>query len=860
MRKFVPRVTVLLGIVMVLVGGPAASEQRQEESTSPRIAQAVRIEGGKVRIDGRLDESVWQLAPVASDFVQHEPDEGAPATERTTFQVAYDNEHLYVAVRAFDSEPGKVRGLLTRRDVESPSDWIFIAVDSYGDHRTAFQFGVNPAGTRSDVYRSGDVNEDTSWDAVWDVAVSRDSLGWVAEFCIPFSQLRFPQGHHRWGFQVGRIISRKNELDLWAPIPRNANSVVALFGELQGIHDVPPPRRMQVLPYAVGRLERYLPDEPNPFFTPSRRVGTLGGDIKYGVTSNLTLDLTVNPDFGEVEADPSEFNLTAYESYFEEKRPFFLEGNDIFRFGVGIGDGEMGNETLFYSRRIGRAPQLSPDVSEEGYVDMPRLTTILFAGKVTGKSKHGWSIGFLEALADREVAQVEDQGRRFTETVEPRTNYLVFRTQKDFRKGRTTLGTMVTSVTRHLDAPSVQCLNRQAFTGGIDFGHRWSRDRFMLELKLAASQIRGSQEAIAEAQTSSARYFQRPDAPHVRFDSTRTTLSGVAFSYLVGKMAGGNWSYGAGGVVRSPGFEVNDLGYQREADFVVNFAFLGYHWFQPGKVLRDYGMNLNLWHVTNFGGEALGLGGSANYHFRLLNYWGGHLGCSVHSAHLSPSSLRGGPAIMVPEEFGIFARFFTDERKAIAASLSIMWEGDEHGSRELRIMPSVTLRPSGRMQAQLSVGIVPAVDDRQYVDTITRGECTDYVFGRLTQKTVFLTTRLSYTFTPTLSLQYYGMPFLTAGAYSHFRKVIAPRAADYAQRYAPYEYPDNPNFNFRQFRSNLLLRWEYRPGSTLFLVWSQGRTSLDDEGTFSLLREGRALFDTRSENVFLVKVNRWLSL
>jgi len=690
--------------------------------------------------------------------------------------------------------------------------------------------------------------------------VSKDSLGWSAEFCIPFSQLRFPQEHHRWGFQVGRVISRKKETDLWRLIPRNANSVVALFGELEGIEGVPAPRRLQLLPYTVGSLERRPADQADPFSHARTWIGSVGGDLKYGLSSNLTLDLTINPDFGQVEADPSEFNLTAYESYFEEKRPFFLEGNNIFNFRVGVGDGEMGNETLFYSRRIGRAPQLYPEVSDEGHVELPRLTTILFAGKVTGKSRGGWSIGVLEALTDRETAHVEDQGRRYTETVEPRTNYLVVRTQKDFRKGRTTMGTMFTSVVRDIDSPSVQSLNRQAFAGGVDLSHRWSQDRFFLEARVAASHIRGHEQAIAEAQTSSARYFQRPDARHVEFDPTRRSLSGVAASYLVGKLAGGNWSYGLGGVVRSPGFEVNDLGYQREADFVVNFGFVGYHWYRPGRTFRDYGWNLNLWHVTNFGSEPLGVGGSANFHCRLLNYWGAHIGFNVHGSRLSPSSLRGGPAIKVPAEFAVFSRLSTDERKTLFLSVNAILFWDQHGTQGLRLLPALTVRPNGRIHCALGFGFVPGVDDRQYVDEIQKPEGSDYVFARLEQKTAFVTTRLSYTFTPTLSVQFYGMPFLTAGVYSRFRKVVAPRATDYEQRYAPYDYPDNPNFNFRQFRSNLVVRWEYRPGSTLFVVWSQGRTSLGDQGRFSLFDDGRALFDTRSENVFLVKVNRWFSL
>lgn len=841
----------------VLVAQPAG---QRVAAVPPRVLQAVRVVGERVRVDGRLDDHVWQLAPVGSDFVQMEPDEGAPASERTTVQVGYDNEHLYVAVHAFDSEPDKIRGLLTRRDEESPSDWIFIAIDSYGDHRTAFQFGVNPAGTRSDLYRSDDVEEDPSWDAVWDVAVSRDSSGWAGEFCIPFSQLRFPQGPHRWGFQVGRVINRKRETDLWRLIPRNANSVVALFGELEGIHDVPPPRRLQVLPYTVGSLERRPVEQADPFSRARKWAGALGGDLKYGVSSNLTLDLTINPDFGQVEADPSEFNLTAYESYFEEKRPFFLEGNNIFNFGVGVGDGDMGNESLFYSRRIGRPPQHYPDVSDDCHVNLPRLTTILFAGKVTGKTRAGWSIGLLEALTEREVAQVEHQGRHYTEAVEPRTNYLALRTQKDFRKGRTTVGAMLTSVVRDIDSPGVQGLNRQALAAGVDFSHRWSEDRFFLQAKVAASHIRGHEEAIAEAQTSSARYFQRPDAHHVRFDPTRRSLSGFAASYLAGKLAGGNWSYGAGAVLRSPGFEVNDMGFQREADFIVNFAFLSYHCYRPGRTFRDYGWNLNLWHVTNFGGEPLGVGGSANFHCRFLNYWRANVGVNSHGARLSTSSLRGGPAIRVPAEFSLFCRLATDERKTLSVELSTALFGDRHNTRTLRLMPSLTVRPNGRIRCSFSLGIVPSVDDRQYVDEITQPDGTDYVFARLKQNTAFVTTRLNYAFTPTLSLQFYSMPFLTAGSYSRFRKVVAPRAADYDARYAPYDYGDNPNFNFRQFRSNLVLRWEYRPGSTLFVVWSQGRTSLDDNGAFSLAEDGRALFATPSENVFLIKINRWLNL
>jgi len=827
-----------------------------------KVLQAVRCLEGEIRVDGVLNERIWRSAPIASDFVQRDPDEGKPATEKTTVQVAYDDHALYVAVRAYDSEPDKIKGILTRRDQDSPSDWISIAIDSYGDKRTAFEFGVNPVGVKQDACWSDDENRDEDWDAVWDVGVLRDDRGWTVEFCIPFSQLRFPNRKtHQWGFQVLRVISRKNEWDFWAPVPKEAAGWVSRFGRLEGIKDIPAPKRLQLLPYVVSSGNFFPEEAGNPFRSGPFYKGSLGGDLKYGLTSNLTLDLTINPDFGQVEADPSEFNLTAYETYFEEKRPFFMEGRNILNYPIGLGDGELANENLFYSRRIGRAPHYYPEVSDSGFVDQPQWTRILGAAKVTGKTASGWSIGVLEALTREEKARVRDGGREFKVVVEPLTNYFVARIQKDFRRGRTTLGGIITNVTRWIPTNELKELNRRAWSGGVDFSHRWRRDTYQIAVKLLGSIIKGDTLAIQKAQKSSARYFQRPDANHLHYDPRRTSLSGFAASWFLGKIGGGHWRWALGGLSRSPGFEINDLGYIRDVDWTAPFLWVGYRQFNPGKVFRNWGVNFNLWSAWSYGGERVGLGGNINGHFRLLNYWGIYLGLNRQLESLDTRSLRGGPAIMIPGRTGLWFGFWSDDRKPVSMEFHSGFSRDDEGFWWCRFESELTLRPSRNLNLKMSLSYYPTLDDRQYVDHIEDDQGVHYVFGRLQRKTFALTTRLDYTLTPNLSIQFYGMPFISAGEYSHFKEVANPRAKRYDDRYRPYDYTANPDFNFKQFRSNLVIRWEYSPGSTIYLVWSQGRTNFEgDYGTFSLGRDLGRLFNTRAENVFLVKINRWFSL
>ena len=839
-----------------------ASSSLADSVKSVKTLVAMRIRNNSIHIDGLLNEKDWQIAPADSDFVQYEPNGGQPATEKTTVQVLYDDNALYVGVRAYDSEPDKVRGLLTRRDQESPCDFLSIGIDSYGDKRTAFEFGVNPAGIQIDALWSDDNNRDKNWDAVWEVATSIDTLGWTAEFRIPFSQLRFPsQRTQTWGFEVQRIINRKNEVVFWAPILKNQNRVVSLFGRLVGLENIPAPKRLHLLPYAVGTGNFYPIEKDNPFLQRPFYTWSVGGNLKYGLTSNLTVDLTINPDFGQVEADPSEFNLTAYESYFEEKRPFFMEGSNIFNYKIGLGDeGDMAGETLFYSRRIGAMPHYYPDVSDSGYVDIPKHTRILGAVKLTGKTS-GWSIGILEALTNQEKLEVVDGGQRYHEIVEPFTNYFVARLQRDFRNGRSTIGGMVTSVSRQITNENFNNLNKQAFAGGVDLSHRWRNDTYQLNLKILGSYISGNTEAIQEAQESSARYFQRPDAKHVKYDPNRTSLSGFAGTLSIGKIGGEHWRWMVGGITRSPGFEVNDLGYMRYADLATGFLWVGYQEFNPGKIFRNYNINLNLWGVSNYAPETLARGANINGYFRLLNYWGGFIGVNRELPGLNTVALRGGPTMKTPGRISTWLGFHSDRRKAISLRINGGYSRDDQGFSSTWFRTKITVRPSGRFDFKLSFRYSPSVDDRQYVDNIKNGAETRYILGRLKHKTISSTFRLNYTVTCNLTIQFYCMPFISAGKYSHFKEVIAPRAAKYDERYQPYDYDSNPDFNFKQFRSNLVIRWEYRPGSVIYLVWSQGRTNFEEEyGSFRLGRDIMKLFDTHSENVVMIKINRWLNI
>jgi hypothetical protein len=808
------------------------------------------------------------------------PYEGAKPSQETAFKILYDNKHLYVAIRAYDKEAKKIVRRMTRRD-QKDGDWVEIILDSYNDQRTGFAFGVNAAGVKSDVLISGDGhNWDDGWDPIWFVRTAIDSKGWTAEMRIPLSQLRFSRkDNHTWGLHVARYLYRKQEICEWNLIPRKAGGWVSLFGQLKGLMGLKPKRPIELQPYTTTHLQLFEKETGNPFVTGTSRMVTGGLDGKIGLTNDLTLDFTINPDFGQVEADPSEVNLTAFETFFPEKRPFFIEGRNILEYKISGGGGPLAQDSLFYSRRIGRRPQYEPDLEDNQYIDMPDNTAILAAIKLTGKTRSGWSIGILESLTAKEVARVDLGNIRRNLTVEPATNYFVMRVQKDLNKGRTGIGTIFTSTHRsNLNIPHLRHLHRAAYTGGFDFFHYWKNKQWLFSLTTVISHVRGDKEAILETQESSLRYYQRPDADYVTLDPNRTSLTGYGGDIAFGKVGGGRLQTMAGLVWRSPGLELNDIGYIRSADKIMQWFWIGYHITEPFSIFRDVNINVNQYQMRNFGGDRIYFGLNVNGTIEFKNYWVVDGGIGRQYGGLSDDALRGGPSLKVPGGWHQFLEIRSDSRKKMSYRIGNehVWDRITH-LRIKRIWGGVTYKPIDAMSVTIDPSYTENTINLQYIDTLDIGTHKRYILGKILQRTLDVTFRLNFSISPDLSIQYYGQPFISTGNYSHFKYVTTPRATDYNNRFhiynsdeisydkqelmysikepggLSYQFED-PNFKSLQFRSNLVIRWEYSPGSTIYLVWSQGRAEEFSENIrFKTFRNIRDLFRVHPHDIFLLK-------
>jgi hypothetical protein len=872
----------VVGLVTLIACTAAITEAQQAaaEPDSARVLRALRIQSA-VRIDGLLDDSAWASAEVATSFRQREPREGASATLPTEVRVLWDDEALYVAARMYDRSPDSIIALLARRDEVTPSDEFFVGIDGDRDRRTAYVFSVTPRGTRTDVLIYNDNMRDPSWDAVWQAATRIDERGWTAEMRIPLTQLRV-RGDAPWGVNFFRWIARRREDTQWALIPRASPAWVSHYGELRGVAPTSTPRRLEILPYTLGRVTRAPTEAANPFQRRMRPAVALGADLKAGL-GPFTVTAAINPDFGQVEADPSEVNLTSVETFLEEKRPFFVEGVDLFDFSLGY---FFGSEKLFYSRRIGRRPQASIP-GDPAYVDEPDVTTILAAVKLTGRTARGWSIGVLDAVTGEEHARLDgDPAVPASVPVEPMTNYTVARLTRDLNEGRTVLGAIGTAMHRRLNgAATFSELRSAAYAAGVDLRHRFGRAaQYRLDAHVLGSHVRGSTEAIDETQRSSARYFQRPDASHLDYDPTRTSLSGAgAFTELW--KSGGNWRWGATGRIVSPGFEANDMGYQPGSDFVSNSTWLGYESYRQTRRFRRWWWYLNTLGWWNTAGERQGLRFFLNSEAELPNGLGMFVKLQRDLPGLSATELRGGPSLFRPARSLFVTEVWTNNARPLSGWVSVTGSReDDGGASSLLVQPNVTLRPSSQLQLTLAPTLKWMRNPWQYIDDPQEEGTSHWVVGRLAQRTASLTARLSYTFTPDLSLQLYAQPFVSGGDYRDFRQVVDARAPDNAQRFreivmdpspnarsgkytadldnnggAPSSF-DDPDFSKREFSSSAVLRWEYRPGSTLFVAWSQARDARDPVSPFRLQSDVKRLFSERPTNALLVKVSYWMGL
>jgi hypothetical protein len=863
---------------------PAGGSMVHRNGRVPPTATAVRVTTPP-KLDGALDDPAWVTAPSATGFRRDVPSDGKPATEDSDIRVVYDDHALYVGARLFNRDRKGISRRLSRRDSFTVfNDVFFVLIDSYHDHSTAFVFGATPAGERRDAIQSGDGgNIDGSWDPVWQVKTQVDSLGWVAEMRIPFSQLRFPNAvEQTWGIQFRRDIRAAGEAVDWSWSPRTEPGAASKYGHLLGLSSIPQPRRLEVLPYTVGKSTfTEAADPASPFNDGSVYDASAGLDLKYGLTSNITLDATFNPDFGQVEADPAVVNLTAYETFFEERRPFFIERSDLFQFGEGS------LEKFFYSRRIGRAPSLSA-AGTAPYVDEPTAATILGAAKATGRTSSGWSVGILEAVTAKEYAQLSTTpGETLPDMgVEPLTSYGVARLRREYGNGSSFVGGMFTAVNRRLDEPQFDVLHSSAYAGGMDFFHRFRGNQYLVRGWLAGSHVSGAPEALLATQTMSSRYYQRPDQDYVSVDSNATSLSGYSSGLLFQK-DGGNWTYWLGGGGTSPGYEVNDAGFQTDADRIIGSTGLGRNWVKPGKVFRSFNVLLTGHQFLNYGGVDIRRDASLSVNGTFHSLWGFNTYVQHNFSGSNDRVTRGGPIRLQPSNWTVHVGGSTDSRKAIAASVYGLWVSAESGAWASGAGGSLTFRPQGAFDLTVSTNWYKSREDAFYVTqgadaTATGTYGSRYIFANLDQHSLDTTLRLNWLLSPNLSIQLYAQPFLASGDYEQFKALERPSSYDFlhygesgstitfdetSQSYTTVGAPGgdpisftNPDFRVRSLRSNLVLRWEYRPGSTVFLVWNQSRGSSIYDPTWNGVSDLWGLRNDPQQNVFLIKLNYYLNL
>ena len=837
-------------------------------ASQKRVYYATRTET-RPKIDGRLTDKCWQLGEWAGGFRQQQPNQAQPPSEKTEFKILYDDQNLYVAIRCYDDQPGKMRPILSRRDEVNSGDIAGIAFDTYHDKRTAFEFNVSAAGQKVDLMHLGAYQWDTNWDAVWDgKAYVGDSM-WTSEMKIPFNQLRFARKDEQiWGMHVWRWIDRYNEEDQWKLIPIDAPAMVYIFGELRGIKGIEPKTHFELLPYTSAK---YITEANN-----NQRF-QFGLDGKISITSDFTLDYTFNPDFGQVEADPSVLNLTSYEVFYDEKRPFFLEGNSILEY-------DLGNDLLFYSRRIGHAPSYEPSVTNNQKLCMPDNTSILDALKLTGKSKNGFSLGVINSMTSKEFATITDptgEPNKIREAVEPFTDYFIGRVKQDYNEGNTVIGGMVTSTQRSIQDNHLEFLPARSLVGGLNFQHNWANRKYYVDLKSFYSNIYGSTAAITRLQISPVHLYNRVDATYLKLDTARTNLSGWGGQLMGGKQSGKfqvtgtlNW--------RSPGVDLNDVGYLKQADYVREAVSMKYQVDKPRGILRNYYITMGQTQDRNFGGENIYNRLNTHAYLKFTNLWISHFLLYRYFNVLDTRQLRGGPALRIDDMTSLECSVQTNSARDLLLGVRSVWDMYDHNISNSK---NYTFYIEWQIRNNLSVTSETVYDytfdNSQYVGQKAVNDETRYIVGRIDRKTLYTTLRLEYFITPELSMQWYANPYASTGKYLDLRKVTSAQSKNVAKRFSLLDIikkedgklnlDENndgisdfsipvPDFNFQEFNLNFVARWEFRPGSTIYLVWTHSQSKYDDVYNNSILDSFNGIFHVKSQNALMLKFSYWFSL
>lgn len=897
------------------------TDYRFGNEESPTM-DAIRISGNEIILDGFLDESIWQTAPVATGFTQRFPDDGGNPTQKTEIQILYTNKHVYVGVMAYESSIDSATSPLFRRDGNFSSDWVYISFDSYNDKRTAFTFAVNPRGVQKDILYFDDTNEDVLWDAVWEAKSQIQPNGWSVEMKIPLSQLRFSSSEatQSWGVNFQRRIARNNEFNYWAPTPQTEAGVVSKFGRLNGITNLEEPRRLEITPYASSSLTREADgDENNPYYEENALTFGVGGDVKYGLTSDLTLTATINPDFGQVEADPATINLSQFEIFFSERRPFFLEGNDIFRFGRTRTFNTAGNPSTFYSRRIGRSPQgnlseynsfngnsiYNPDSVNSRYQDLPSQTNIAAAAKISGKTKSGWSIGVLNAYTLEETGSFTvNQGSVLGETsgkfaIEPATNYFVGRVKKDINEGNTVAGGFLSAVNRNIDGTYFESyLRESAYITGADFEHNWNDREYVVSGAFSVSQINGSAETIENAQRAPQRYYQRVDSDELSVDPTKTSLEGFATELSLRKSSGDHFTGSITYSEVSPGYETNDLGFQNRADYRGLALAFQYQETDPERLqfwemwsYHLHGWNYDgdrIWHNYNLGGFA-----------RFQNQW--FLNANINFSITRPNDrlTRGGPLMQFNGDYNFNFNLGTDQSKDFSFRTGQFHRRDVSKEYDDYYWANISYRPTTFIQFTAGPELGFEMDEDQFI-TRTSYNAGDpdpdvtfgnrYIFADFRSTNLSIPIRLNWTFSTSMSLETYVRPFIFSGRYSNLKQFTDPGGFGFnsftedqlsinndctndsgdsigscyevdvdadGNREFYFSEGRASDFTSRALQGNAVFRWEYKPGSTFFLVWQQQRRGGIGNGNFDFFRDVVDIFDPKPTNVFLVKFSYW---
>jgi len=868
------------------------SDKSEKSKTSFPSLKAMKLNpSNEITLDGKLLEKVWLDAHVAKNFTQRTPDEGEPATENTEVRVTYSNDALYVGIRAYDSAMDSVAATLFRKDGAAYSDWVYVNIDSYNDNRTSFNFAVNPKGVRKDILTYNDNNEDIRWDAVWEAETTIQEDSWVAEIRIPLSQLRFDTDKEiqNWGINFQRRLARKEEISFWSPTPQDVSGFVSRYGNLTGIQELPDVSRLEVTPYSSGKLTRAPGNPNNPFYNKNEWNGSVGADVKYGLTSDFTLTGTINPDFGQVEADPAVINLSANETFFSEQRPFFLEGTDIFEFGRTQTYGSFGNPMVFYSRRIGRQPQgrVSNSGVDPNYTDAPSQTTIASAVKLSGKTDNGFSLGILNAFTLREEAQF----RTTTNTdgsvsVEPPTNYFVGRVKQDFNKGRTIIGAYGSAVNRFIGADYLEnSLHHSAYIGGVDFEHSWNDREWILSGTLSGTTVNGTSEAITQTQRSSARYYNRVDADYLSVDGDKTSLSGFAGELSFGKFGGDHWRSSLTYSVTSPGYEVNDIGFQTRADHHAMLYYLSYQESSP-DFFRYYKFWAFTGHRWNFGGDLINRIYRTGAYFQFNNLWSFDYNIGFNGKSYLDRLTRGGPVAERAPDWNFNININSDQTKKVSFNIGTNQRSDVSGEYDHVFWTGLEIRPATFIQLSISPQFSVEKDTDQYVREVDAPFADQtynkrYVFADIDRTTLSTSFRLDWTFTPSMSLQTYMRPFITSGNFYNYKEFTTPYDYEFdiygkdrgtiSEENNTYTVDPDGNgpaqsfsfnerdFNFKSIQTNAVFRWEYQPGSIFYLVWQQDRSQSTRHNDFSLDRDFNRLWDVKPTNIFLIKFSYWFS-